>query len=289
MTDKPILGVIGGSGFYNISGLENAHTLEVDTPFGSPSSPIIIGSLHGRQVAFLARHGLGHTLMPGEVNYRANIYALKQLGVEFVVGVSACGSLRHDYQPGDLVIPDQVVDFTRRRNASFFGEGLVVHVGVADPFCKNLSVFLADAAEKTGAPVRRGGVFVTIEGPRFSTRGESNLFRSWGMSIVGMTTCPEAFLAREAELSYAALAHITDYDVWHLSEEPVSVDMVVRTLGQNAHKANETIMNLVKMLPDKADCSCTTALADAIITDPARITPELRHKYGVLVEKYLPS
>lgn len=289
MTDKPILGVIGGSGFYNISGLENAHTLEVDTPFGSPSSPIIIGSLHGRQVAFLARHGLGHTLMPGEVNYRANIYALKQLGVEFVVGVSACGSLRHDYQPGDLVIPDQVVDFTRRRNASFFGEGLVVHVGVADPFCKNLSAFLADAAEKTGAPVRRGGVFVTIEGPRFSTRGESNLFRSWGMSIVGMTTCPEAFLAREAELSYAALAHITDYDVWHLSEEPVSVDMVVRTLGQNAHKANETIMNLVKMLPDKADCSCTTALADAIITDPARITPELRHKYGVLVEKYLSS
>lgn len=289
MTDKPILGVIGGSGFYNISGLENAHTLEVDTPFGSPSSPIIIGSLHGRQVAFLARHGLGHTLMPGEVNYRANIYALKQLGVEFVVGVSACGSLRHDYQPGDLVIPDQVVDFTRRRNASFFGEGLVVHVGVADPFCKNLSAFLADAAEKTGAPVRRGGVFVTIEGPRFSTRGESNLFRSWGMSIVGMTTCPEAFLAREAELSYAALAHITDYDVWHLSEEPVSVDMVVRTLGQNAHKANETIMNLVKMLPDKADCSCTTALADAIITDPACITPELRHKYGVLVEKYLSS
>lgn len=289
MTDKPILGVIGGSGFYNISGLENAHTLEVDTPFGSPSSPIKVGSLHGRQVAFLARHGLGHTLMPGEVNYRANIYALKQLGVEFVVGVSACGSLRHDYKPGDLVIPDQVVDFTRRRNASFFGEGLVVHVGVADPFCKNLSAFLADAAEKTGAPVRRGGVFVTIEGPRFSTRGESNLFRSWGMSIVGMTTCPEAFLAREAELSYAALAHITDYDVWHLSEEPVSVDMVVRTLSQNAHKANETISNLVTMLPDKADCSCTTALADAIITDPARITPELRHKYGVLVEKYLPS
>src|SRR5574340_142744 len=289
MTDKPILGVIGGSGFYNFSGLENAHTVEVDTPFGSPSSPIMIGSLQGRQVAFLARHGLGHTLMPGEVNYRANIYALKQLGVEFVVGVSACGSLRHDYQPGDLVIPDQVVDFTRRRNASFFGDGLVVHVGVADPFCKNLSAFLADAAEQTGAPVRRGGVFVTIEGPRFSTRGESNLFRSWGMSIVGMTTCPEAFLAREAELSYAALAHITDYDVWHLSEEPVSVDMVVRTLDQNAQKANDTLLNLVKMLPDKADCSCTTALADAIITDPARITPELRHKYGVLLEKYLSS
>lgn len=289
MTDKPILGVIGGSGFYNFSGLENAHTIEVDTPFGSPSSPINIGSLHGRQVAFLARHGLGHTLMPGEVNYRANIYALKKLGVEFVVGVSACGSLRHDYQPGDLVIPDQIVDYTRRRNSTFFGDGLVVHVGVADPFCKNLSALLADAAEQTGASVRRGGVFVTIEGPRFSTRGESNLFRSWGISIVGMTTCPEAFLAREAELSYATLAHITDYDVWHLSEEPVSVDLVVRTLSQNAHKAQETILNLVKILPDKADCSCTTALADAIITDPARISPELRYKYGVLVEKYLSS
>lgn len=289
MTDKPILGVIGGSGFYNFTGLENPHTIEVDTPFGSPSSPIMIGSLHDRQVAFIARHGIGHFIMPGEVNYRANIYALKQLGVQFVVGVSACGSLRHDYQPGDFVIPDQVVDLTRRRNSTFFGEGLVVHVGVADPFCKNLSAFLADAAEQSGATVRKGGVFMTIEGPRFSTRGESNLFRSWGISIIGMTTCPEVFLAREAELSYATLAHITDYDVWHISEEPVSVDMVVRTLGQNAQKANETILNLVKLLPEKADCSCTVALADAFITDPARITPEIRQKYGVLVEKYLPS
>ncbi|MHB1480866.1 MAG: S-methyl-5'-thioadenosine phosphorylase [Bellilinea sp.] len=289
MAEKPILGVIGGSGFYKFSGLENVRTIEVETPFGKPSSPIMIGSLDGRQAAFLARHGLGHFIMPSDVNYRANIYAMKALGVQFVVGVSACGSLRHDYQPGSMVVPDQVVDLTRRRNATFFGEGLVAHVGVADPFCNELSQLLVEAAEQSGAAVHKGGVYITIEGPRFSTRGESNLFRTWGISIIGMTTCPEVFLAREAELSYASLSHITDYDVWHITEEPVSVDMVVRTLGENAQKANETILNLVKLLPDRANCSCTTALADAIITDPARIPPEVRHKYGVLVEKYLPS
>lgn len=289
MTEKPILGVIGGSGFYNFSGLEDAHTIEIDTPFGRPSSPIMIGTLYGRQVAFLARHGLGHFIMPGEVNYRANMYALKDLGVQFVVGVSACGSLRHDYEPGNFVVPDQVIDFTRHRDSTFFGQGLVVHVGVADPFCKNLSALLAEAGEQSGATVHKGGTFMTIEGPRFSTRGESNLYRSWGISIIGMTTCPEVFLAREAELSYATLAHITDYDVWHISEEPVSVDMVVRTLNQNTQKANDTILNLVKLLPEKADCSCTIALADAIITDSAQITPEIRQKYGVLLEKYLPS
>lgn len=289
MAEKPILGVIGGSGYYKFSGLENTQSIEVETPFGKPSSPIMIGSLGGRQVAFIARHGLGHFIMPSEVNYRANIYALKALGVQFVVGVSACGSLRHDYQPGSMVVPDQVVDLTRRRIPTFFGDGLVAHVGVADPFCKDLSQLLVDAAEQSGAIVHKGGVYITIEGPRFSTRGESNLFRTWGVSIIGMTTCPEVFLAREAELSYANLSHITDYDVWHVTEEPVSVDMVVRTLGENAQKANETILNLVRLLPDQANCSCTTALADAIITDPARISPEIRHKYGVLVEKYLPS
>lgn len=289
MSEKPILGVIGGSGFYQFSGLEEIKTIEVDTPFGKPSSPIMIGSLGDRQVAFLSRHGLGHFIMPSEVNYRANIYAMKELGVQFVVGVSACGSLRHDYQPGHMVVPDQLVDFTKGRIPTFFGEGLVVHVGVAEPFCKDLSNLVAQAADQSGATVHKGGVYITIEGPRFSTRGESNLFRAWGISIIGMTTCPEAFLAREAELSYAALAHITDYDVWHITEKPVSVDMVVRTLGENAKKANETIINLLKLLPDQADCSCTTALADAIITNPERITPEIKQRFGVLVEKYLPS
>lgn len=289
MSEKPILGVIGGSGFYQFSGLEEIKTIEVDTPFGKPSSPIMIGSLGDRQVAFLSRHGLGHFIMPSEVNYRANIYAMKELGVQFVVGVSACGSLRHDYQPGHMVVPDQLVDFTKGRIPTFFGEGLVVHVGVAEPFCKDLSNLVAQAADQSGATVHKGGVYITIEGPRFSTRGESNLFRAWGISIIGMTTCPEAFLAREAELSYATLAHITDYDVWHITEKPVSVDMVVRTLGENAKKANETIINLLKLLPDQADCSCTTALADAIITNPERITPEIKQRFGVLVEKYLPS
>lgn len=289
MSEKPILGVIGGSGFYQFSGLEKIKTIEVDTPFGKPSSPIMIGSLGDRQVAFLSRHGLGHFIMPSEVNYRANIYAMKELGVQFVVGVSACGSLRHDYQPGHMVVPDQLVDFTKGRVPTFFGDGLVVHAGVAEPFCKDLSNLVAQAADQSGATVHKGGVYITIEGPRFSTRGESNLFRAWGISIIGMTTCPEAFLAREAELSYATLAHITDYDVWHITEKPVSVDMVVRTLGENAKKANETIINLLKMLPEKADCSCTTALADAIITNPERITPEIKQRFGVLVEKYLPS
>ncbi len=287
MEDNPILGVIGGSGFYNFSGLTDTQTVEIETPFGKPSAPIVIGTLNQRRVAFLARHGIGHTLLPAEVNYRANIFALKTLGVQFVVGVSACGSLRHDFEPGQMVVPDQVVDFTRGRKSTFFGDGLVVHIGVADPFCKELSSMLVTAADQGGASVHKGGAFITIEGPRFSTRAESNLFRAWGITIVGMTACPEAFLAREAELSYATLAHITDYDVWHITEAPVSVDMVVRTLGQNTEKANQTISNLVGLLPDHNDCSCTHALADAIITNRAHINLEARQKLGVLVEKYL--
>jgi len=289
MEEKPILGIIGGSGFYKFPGLEDVQTVELDTPFGKPSAPIVIGTLHERRVAFLARHGLGHTLMPAEVNYRANIYAFKALGVQFVVGVSACGSLRHDFIPGHIVVPDQVVDFTRGRTSSFFDGGLVAHIGVAEPFCKELSALLVTAADQSQANVHKGGVFITIEGPRFSTRAESNLFRAWGISIIGMTTCPEAFLAREAELSYATLAHITDYDVWHVTEAPVSVDMVVCTLNENALKASETISNLVKLLPKSADCSCTHALADAIISDRTLISPQARQKLGILVEKYLPS
>jgi 5'-methylthioadenosine phosphorylase len=289
MDEKPILGVIGGSGFYNFSGLQQVQSLEVDTPFGSPSAPVITGTLGGRRVAFLARHGLGHTLMPAEVNYRANIFALKALGVKFIVSISACGSLRHDYQPGHMVIPDQVIDFTRRRANTYFGEGLVLHVGVADPFCRELSGYLVQAAEQTSAVVHRGGTAVTIEGPRFSTKAESNLFRSWGISIIGMTTCPEAFLAREAELPYATLAHITDYDVWQLAEEPVSAQMVVRTLAENAEKANQTVRNLIPLLPENVSCECTRALEGAFITDKNKIQPEIRQKLGILVEKYLPS
>jgi 5'-methylthioadenosine phosphorylase len=287
MTDKPILGVIGGSGLYSFSGLEDVQTLEIETPFGKPSSPIMLGLLAGKSVAFLARHGLGHFISPGEINYRANIYALKQLGVRYIVGISACGSLRDDYNPGHFVVPDQLIDFTRQRKSSFFGDGLVAHISSADPFCPNLSNLLYEASGSTPAPVHKGGAFVTIEGPRFSTRAESHLFRSWGISIIGMTTSPEAYLAREAELCYATLAHITDYDVWHLEEESVNVEMVIRTLSQNTETAQVAIRRLVPALGGESDCECDRALEKALITDPTKIPPSTQAKLSLLVDKYL--
>ncbi|NPA92578.1 MAG: S-methyl-5'-thioadenosine phosphorylase [Chloroflexi bacterium] len=287
-TEKPVLGIIGGSGLYKMEGLTDIREVEVETPFGKPSAPIVLGTLEGKQVAFLARHGRGHHIMPSEINYRANIYALKMLGVERVVSVSASGSLREDYAPGHIVIPDQLFDFTKGQRArSFFGEGLVAHVSVPEPFCPQLSSLLVDAVQATGATVHQGGTFITIEGPRFSTRAESNVFRSWGMSIIGMTASPEAFLAREAELCYAVMAHITDYDVWHVSEEPVTVEMVIQTLQNNIKIAQEAIRNLVKQLPEERTCECQNALANALITDPAVIPPETRKKLSFLVDKYL--
>lgn len=287
MTQTPVLGVIGGSGLYQMAGLEDTETLEIDTPFGSPSSPIITGTLAGRRVAFLARHGIGHWISPTEVNYRANIYAFKKMGVTRLVSISACGSLRADFEPGDIVVPDQLFDFTHLRPRSFFGDGLVVHVGVADPFCPDLSSDLIKAAVKAGATVHMGGTLITIEGPRFSTKAESNLYRSWGMSIIGMTASPEAFLAREAEICYATMAHVTDYDVWHLNEEPVSVEMVVRTLMKNTEVAQVAVRSLVESLEDEKSCACANALKDAIITNPGRIPPETSSKLSLLVEKYL--
>lgn len=289
MSQQAILGIIGGSGLYHFEGLEDIQSIEVNTPFGKPSAPILIGSLEGKRVAFLARHGIGHHILPSEVNYRANIYALKQLGVRFVIGVSACGSLRHDYKPGNFVIPDQVIDFTRDRKRSFFGDGLVAHISTADPYCADLSRQLYEAALSTGVETHQGGTFITIEGPRFSTRAESHLFRAWGISIIGMTTCPEIFLAREAEMCYASLAHITDYDVWHLAEEPVNVEMVIRTLSQNTAAAQQAIRRLASQLQENTDCECSAALEKALITDPARIPPETRQKLALLVDKYLPS
>jgi len=287
MSQQAILGIIGGSGLYHFEGLEDVQSIEVNTPFGKPSAPLLVGTLEGKRVAFLARHGIGHHILPSEVNYRANIYALKQLGVRFVIGVSACGSLRHDYKPGNFVIPDQVIDFTRDRKRTFFGEGLVAHISTADPYCASLSRQLYEAAVSTGVEVHQGGTFITIEGPRFSTRAESHLFRAWGISIIGMTTCPEIFLAREAEMCYASLAHITDYDVWHLAEEPVNVEMVIRTLSQNTAAAQQTIRTLAAQLDENSDCDCSSALEKALITDPARIPPETRQKLSLLVDKYL--
>src|SRR5512133_1661914 len=230
MADTPVLGIIGGSGFYNMPGLDQTETVEIETPFGSPSAPIVIGTLAGKQVAFLARHGIGHHISPTEVPYRANIFALKQLGIRKVVSISACGSLRQDYAPGHIVVPDQIFDFTNSRARSFFGEGLVAHVGVADPLCMDLSQQVLEATRTAGATTHLGGALITIEGPRFSTNAESHVYRAWGMSIIGMTASPEVFLAREAELCFAIMAHVTDYDVWHVTAEPVSVEVVVRTL-----------------------------------------------------------
>jgi 5'-methylthioadenosine phosphorylase len=286
MDDSPVLGVIGGSGLYNMAGLQDVETVTVDTPFGAPSAPVILGTLAGKRVAFLARHGIGHHISPSEVNYRANIYALKKIGVRKVVSISACGSLRESYEPGHIVVPDDIFDFTRGRQRSFFGEGLVAHVGVAEPLCGDLSQQVLKALKSAGATAHSGGTLITIEGPRFSTRAESKVFRSWGMAIIGMTASPEVFLAREAELCYTIMAHVTDYDVWHVSEEPVSVEMVIRTLLHNTEIAQNAVRQLVENL-DLQDCSCQHALSESIITAPDSIRPETRQKLDLLVGKYL--
>lgn len=290
MSEETIrIGIIGGSGLYKMAELGDIEERQVETPFGSPSDAIIIGTLRGVRVAFIPRHGRAHILLPTEVPYRANIYALKSLGVEQVLSVSACGSLREDYAPGDIVIPDQLFDHTKsERGRTFFGDGLVAHIGSAVPFCQELSAILAEGVERAGGTAHRGGAFITIEGPRFSTKTESNVFRSWGMSIIGMTTSPEAFLAREAEMCYAVMAHVTDYDVWHETEEPVTVEQVIRILGQNLEIARRALMLVVEHL-SRADrpCSCHHALADALLTDRRKIAPEARKRLGLLVDKYL--
>lgn len=286
MEETPVLGVIGGSGLYAMSGLERTETVDIDTPFGKPSAPVVIGTLSGKRVAFLARHGIGHHISPSEVNYRANIYALKQLGIRKVISISACGSLREDYAPGEIVVPDGIFDFTHKRERSFFGGGLVAHVGVADPLCAGLSGEVAAALKSAGAVVHQGGTLITIEGPRFSTKSESNVYRSWGMSIIGMTASPEVFLAREAEMCYAIMAHVTDYDVWHITEEPVSVEMVIRTLLKNTQVAQKAVALLAENI-NLSDCTCQKALQDAVITARERIPAETRQKLDLLVNKYL--
>ncbi|MGA2504815.1 MAG: S-methyl-5'-thioadenosine phosphorylase [Anaerolineales bacterium] len=287
MPEKLNLAIIGGSGLYSMSGLIDTTEYDLETPFGKPSAPIVIGTLDGRRIAFLARHGIGHHIMPTDVPYRANIYALKALGVERIVSINACGSLREDYAPGDIVIPDQIFDNTRNRIRTFFGEGLVAHVGVADPFCPDLTTQLVTAVAESKVKVHQGGAFIIIEGPRFSTKIESNAYRAWGMSIVGMTAVPEAFLAREAEMCYAVMAHVTDYDVWHISEAPVTVEMVVKTLNKNTQAAQASIRHLLISLPEERACSCDSALASAIITNPSSIPSATRQKLDLLVKKYL--
>jgi len=287
MAKQVLLAMIGGSGLYEMPGLRNAREYNMDTPFGKTSAPIILGELEGQSVAFLARHGIGHHLTPSEVPYRANIYALKSLGVQRIVSISACGSLKEEFAPGHIVIPDQIYDNTHGRSRSFFGEGLVAHVSVADPFCVDLSDQLESAVGAAGGVLHRNGALITIEGPRFSTKAESNTYRSWGMAIIGMTASPEAFLAREAEICYATMAHVTDYDVWHVSEAPVTVEIVIQTLNKNTALAQEAVRSLARNLKHERRCNCAHALSAALITRKDAIPPETRQKLDLLVHKYL--
>jgi 5'-methylthioadenosine phosphorylase len=287
MSDQIALGVIGGSGFYELPGLDDIEDREVDTPFGRPSSTIRLGTLNGIRVAFLARHGKGHVLSPSEIPYRANILALKMLGVGRILSISACGSLREDFRPGEVVVPDQLLDRTLGRPRSFFGDGLVGHLSTPDPFCPDLGPRVCTAVERAGGVVHIGGTLITIEGPRFSTRAESKLYRSWGMEIIGMTTAPEAFLAREAEICYTVMAHVTDYDVWHTTAEPVTVEAVIRTLQHNTELARSAFMHLIQDLPPQKTCECERALAGALITEPSQIPVATRSRLQPLIGKYL--
>ncbi len=292
MSERIRFGVIGGSGVYQMEALQDVEEIELETPFGKPSDAYVVGTLHGQRVAFLPRHGRGHRISPTRLPQRANIYGFKLLGVEYLIAVSACGSLREHIHPGDIVIPDQLLDRTRLRPLSFFDDpdvgtdGLVAHVSVAEPFCPFLSEICYRAVEQTGNPVHRGGAFVTIEGPRFSTQAESHAFRKLGMDIIGMTTVPEAFLAREAEMSYAVMAHVTDYDVWHESEEPVTVERVVRTLMRNAEVAKQAVAHAIALLADAPPSPQAHALQDALITDPSRVPPRVIERLEAIIGKY---
>lgn len=288
MSNAIEIGIIGGSGLYNMPQLSEVEEFVVDTPFGSPSGPITIGSIAGTRVAFISRHGLGHIYSPSTVPYRANIFALKSLGVRFVISVSACGSLQEEYAPGHIVVPDQLFDNTKdERGRSFFGDGLVAHVSVDEPFSGVLRGLIIKHVAEAGGIVHDGGAFITIEGPRFSTKAESNVFRSWGMSIIGMTTSPEAFLAREAEMCYAVMAHVTDYDVWHTSEEPVTVDMVIETMNKNIATAQAAIVGIVgEIARTNPSCGDESALAAAVLTNPSSISAEERERLKIIVGKY---
>ena len=279
--------VIGGSGLYEMEGLSGVREVKPETPYGPPSDVIVLGDLGDVPVAFLPRHGRGHRISPTELPVQANIYALKTLGVERVVSISAVGSLKEEVRPLDMVIPDQLIDRTRQRTSTFFGNGLVAHISFADPFCPDLSVALADAALEVGASVHKGGTYVVMEGPAFSTRAESLLYRSWGASLIGMTGLPEAKLAREAEMCYATLACVTDYDTWHETEESVSVEIIVANLVRNVATSKEVLRRLVPRLTQERMCVCGSALQDAVITTRDAIPLETKERLGPLISKYI--
>lgn len=284
---EPTLGVIGGSGLYELPGLAAVERVKLTTPFGDPSDEFVVGTLGGTRLVFLPRHGRGHRLLPTELPFRANLYGMKQLGAEWVVAVSAVGSLREEIAPGHVVVPDQFIDRTRQRASSFFGRGVVAHVQFADPLCPNLSRALAAAARAEGAVVHVGGVYVCMEGPHFSTRAESHLYRSWGASVVGMTNLQEAKLAREAEICFATLALATDYDCWHGSHADVDIQDILRVLGANVDLARRTVARVVGTLPARTGCPCPTALQHAIITDRAAIPEAVKRDLEPIAGRYL--
>jgi 5'-methylthioadenosine phosphorylase len=281
------IGIIGGSGLYDMAELTDREERRIDTPFGAPSAPYVTGTLRGKRVAFLARHGAGHRLLPTELNFRANIYGFKGLGVEYLLSASAVGSLKQEYKPLDLVIPDQFFDRTKGRVSTFFGQGLVGHVGFAHPFCAPLSGIAFDAATKAGATVHKGGTYVCMEGPQFSTLAESKLYRSWGMDIIGMTNLQEAKLAREAEICYSTIALVTDYDCWHPEHDQVTVEMIIGNLTQNAKMAQQVIAAAIERLPYERTCECATALKYALITRPDAVPEQTRRDLAPIVGKYL--
>jgi 5'-methylthioadenosine phosphorylase len=281
------IGIIGGSGLYSMPGLTDVREVNQETPFGDPSDSYVLGTLDGRRVAFLARHGRGHSILPTELNFRANIYGFKQLGVERILSVSAVGSLREEHKPLDFVIPDQFFDRTRHRVDTFFGEGLVAHIAFADPVCPQLSQLVETACKKAGVTGKRGGTYLNMEGPQFSTKAESNVYRSWGMDVIGMTNLQEAKLAREAEICYVTVAMVTDYDCWHPHHDSVTVDQIVAVLVKNAENAAKVVRETVAGLPASRSCKCGSALAHAILTERDKIPAATRQKLKLILDKYL--
>ena len=286
MAEK-VVGVIGGSGLYEMEGLEDVQTISLTTPFGDPSDSFVVGRLEGVKMAFLPRHGKGHRIQPSSVNFRANIYGMKMLGVQWIIGVSAVGSMKELLHPGDMVIPNQYIDRTVGRPNTFFDDGVVCHIGFADPVCPHLSQILVKAGKEVGATIHKEGTYLCIEGPQFSTRAESKLYRTWGVDVIGMTNLPEAKLAREAEICYATIAFVTDYDCWHQEEEDVSVGDILRILAQSTKIAKSAIRTAVKHLPDKRECTCATALKYALITNKKLIPEKTKKNLELIIGKYL--
>jgi 5'-methylthioadenosine phosphorylase len=281
------IGIIGGSGLYDMADVTEREEVKVTTPFGEPSAPYVLGTLRGKRVAFLARHGGGHRVSPSELNFRANIFGMKLLGVEYILSASAVGSLKEEYRPADIVIPDQFFDRTKGRPSSFFGRGLVGHVGFAHPFCRILSGIAYDSGSRAGATVHKGGTYVCMEGPQFSTLAESKLYRAWGMDIIGMTNLQEAKLAREAEICYSTIALVTDYDCWHPDHDSVTVEMVMSTLAKNAATAQQIIAGAVERLPYERSCECASALKYALVTRPEMVPEQVKKDLAPIIGKYI--